>query len=595
MAFSFGAPTATAAPTFGAPAPAAGGFSFGAATAAPAGGGFFGGAAAGQKPATGLFGAPAAAPAAGLFGAPAAAPAGGLFGAPAAAPAGGLFGAPAAAPAAGGFAIGAPKPAGTGLFGGTTAPAPAGGLFGATPAPAPGGLFGGTTAPAPAGGLFGAPAAAPAGGLFGATPAPAAGGGLFGATPAPAGGLFGSTPASAAGGLFGAKPAGTGLFGAPAPAAGGLFGATPAPAYGAPSAGGGLFGGAAGGGLFGQQPAYGQPQQMVAAPATQPATRFEQLPATPATLGRDGVLAVEKHLAQNRTLQKRVALAAQPVREGMAHLREAVAAARGALERAEHEQRRAATVGGGLRLEAAALRRDGEELAARASSRSAGDSLRLARELPAPLLWRHLANMEKRLAAYARDVTTVRPARRDGARADDDSANFQLARVLAAQRDAFLRVADDVARMHARVDDARRGVRRRDPGADPFADADREEKAAARELDAEIRLGAQRAAAAAPAAVPGVAAPAGGLFGAATPAPAGGLFGSAPAPGGSLFGATAAPPAPALTRTATPATGLFGAPAAAAPAGGLFGAPAAAAPVTTLSAKKPSRNRKKGR
>ena len=584
MAFSFGAPTATAAPTFGAPAPAAGGFSFGAATAAPAGGGFFGGAAAGQKPATGLFGAPAAAPAAGLFGAPAAAPAGGLFGAPAAAPAGGLFGAPAAAPAAGGFAIGAPKPAGTGLFGGTTAPAPAGGLFGATPAPAPGGLFGGTTAPAPAGGLFGAPAAAPAGGLFGATPAPAAGGGLFGATPAPAGGLFGSTPASAAGGLFGAKPAGTGLFGAPAPAAGGLFGATPAPAYGAPSAGGGLFGGAAGGGLFGQQPAYGQPQQMVAAPATQPATRFEQLPATPATLGRDGVLAVEKHLAQNRTLQKRVALAAQPVREGMAHLREAVAAARGALERAEHEQRRAATVGGGLRLEAAALRRDGEELAARASSRSAGDSLRLARELPAPLLWRHLANMEKRLAAYARDVTTVRPARRDGARADDDSANFQLARVLAAQRDAFLRVADDVARMHARVDDARRGVRRRDPGLDPFAEADREEKAAARELDAEIRLGAQRAAAAAPAAaVPGVA------------APAGGLFGSAPAPGGSLFGATTAPPAPALTRTATPATGLFGAPAAAAPAGGLFGAPAAAAPVTTLSAKKPSRNRKKGR
>ena len=547
MAFSFGAPTATAAPTFGAPAPAAGGFSFGAATAAPAGGGFFGGAAAGQKPATGLFGAPAAAPAAGLFGAPAAAPAGGLFGAP------------AAAPAAGGFAIGAPKPAGTGLFGGTTAPAPAGGLFGA-------------------------PAAAPAGGLFGATPAPAAGGGLFGATPAPAGGLFGSTPASAAGGLFGAKPAGTGLFGAPAPAAGGLFGATPAPAYGAPSAAGGLFGGAAGGGLFGQQPAYGQPQQMVAAPATQPATRFEQLPATPATLGRDGVLAVEKHLAQNRTLQKRVALAAQPVREGMAHLREAVAAARGALERAEHEQRRAATVGGGLRLEAAALRRDGEELAARASSRSAGDSLRLARELPAPLLWRHLANMEKRLAAYARDVTTVRPARRDGARADDDSANFQLARVLAAQRDAFLRVADDVARMHARVDDARRGVRRRDPGLDPFAEADREEKAAARELDAEIRLGAQRAAAAAPAAaVPGVA------------APAGGLFGSAPAPGGSLFGATAAPPAPALTRTATPATGLFGAPAAAAPAGGLFGAPAAAAPVTTLSAKKPSRNRKKGR
>ena len=57
--------------------------------------------------------------------------------------------------------------------------------------------------------------------------------------------------------------------------------------------------------------------------------------------------------------------------------------------------------------------------------------LKPSRELPAPLLWRHLASMEKRLAAYARDVTTVRPARRDGARADDDSANFQLARVLA--------------------------------------------------------------------------------------------------------------------------------------------------------------------
>ena len=579
MAFSFGAPAATAAPTFGAPAPAAGGFSFGAATAAPAGGGLFGSTPA---PAPGAFGAAPAfgapKPAGGLFGAPAPAP-GGLFGS-APAPAGGLFGA-TPAPAAAGF--GAPA-AGGGLFG---APKPAGGLFGA-PAPAPGGLFGSTPAPAPGG--FSLGGAAPAGGgLFGAKPA---GGGLFGAPAPAAGGLFGSTPAPAAGGLFGSSPTST-SFGAPA--AGGLFGATPTPAYGAPSAGGGLFGGAAGGGLFGQQPAYGQPQQMVAAPATQPATRFEQLPATPATLGRDGVLAVEKHLAQNRTLQKRVALAAQPVREGMAHLREAVAAARGALERAEHEQRRAATVGGGLRLEAAALRRDGEELAARASSRSAGDSLRLARELPAPLLWRHLANMEKRLAAYARDVTTVRPARRDGARADDDSANCQLARVLAAQRDAFLRVADDVARMHARVDDARRGVRRRDPGLDPFADADREEKAAARELDAEIRLGAQRAAAAAPAAVPGVAAPAGGLFGAATPAPAGGLFGSAPAPGGSLFGATAAPPAPALTRTATPATGLFGAPAAAAPAGGLFGAPAAAAPVTTLSAKKPSRNRKKGR
>ena len=577
MAFSFGAPAATAAPTFGAPAPAAGGFSFGAATAAPAGGGLFGSTPA---PAPGAFGAAPAfgapKPAGGLFGAPAPAP-GGLFGS-APAPAGGLFGA-TPAPAAAGFGA----PAGGGLFG--AAPKPAGGLFGA-PAPAPGGLFGSTPTPAPGGFSLGGVAPA-GGGLFGAKPA---GGGLFGAPAPAAGGVFGSTPAPApGGGLFGSAPTGAtggGLFGAPAPAAGGLFGATPVPAYGAPSAGGGLFG---------QQPAYGQPQQMVAAPATQPATRFEQLPATPATLGRDGVLAVEKHLAQNRTLQKRVALAAQPVREGMAHLREAVAAARGALERAEHEQRRAATVGGGLRLEAAALRRDGEELAARASSRSAGDSLRLARELPAPLLWRHLANMEKRLAAYARDVTTVRPARRDGARADDDSANCQLARVLAAQRDAFLRVADDVARMHARVDDARRGVRRRDPGADPFADADRGEKAAARELDAEIRLGAQRAAAAAPAAVPGVAAPAGGLFGAATPAPAGGLFGGAPAPGGSLFGATAAPPAPALTRTATPATGLFGAPAAAAPAGGLFGAPAAAAPETTLSAKKPSRNRKKGR
>ena len=127
-------------------------------------------------------------------------------------------------------------------------------------------------------------------------------------------------------------------------------------------------------------------------------------------------------------------------------------------------------------------------------------------------------------------------------------------------------------------------MRRRDPGLDPFAEADREEKAAARELDAEIRLGAQRAAAAAPAAaVPGVAAPAGGPSAARR------------RPVGARFGATAAPPAPALTRTATPATGLFGAPAAAAPAGGLFGAPAAAAPVTTLSAKMPSRNRKKGR
>ena len=79
--------------------------------------------------------------------------------------------------------------------------------------------------------------------------------------------------------------------------------------------------------------------------------------ATPATLGRDGVLAVEKHLAQNRTLQKRVALAAQPVREGMAHLREAVAAWRaGAWEQRftrlarRHWARRRLRSAGGHRL-----------------------------------------------------------------------------------------------------------------------------------------------------------------------------------------------------------------------------------------------------
>eukprot|EP00580_Thalassiosira_gravida_P016911 CAMPEP_0201662950 /NCGR_PEP_ID=MMETSP0494-20130426/4890_1 /ASSEMBLY_ACC=CAM_ASM_000839 /TAXON_ID=420259 /ORGANISM="Thalassiosira gravida, Strain GMp14c1" /LENGTH=469 /DNA_ID=CAMNT_0048141429 /DNA_START=82 /DNA_END=1491 /DNA_ORIENTATION=- len=132
---TFGTNTAAASAV---PAPAAGGFSFGGATAT----------------------APATPPAA-CQPAPSNPPP--LGAAPAA---GGLFCAPAPAPAAGG------------LFGSTPATAPSGGLFGATPAPAAGGLFG-STAPAPAaGGLFGAPAPTPAFGA--AAPAPAFGGAAFG-------------------------------------------------------------------------------------------------------------------------------------------------------------------------------------------------------------------------------------------------------------------------------------------------------------------------------------------------------------------------------------------------------------------------------
>ena len=190
--------------TFGAPAPAPGGFGgFG---SAPAPGGF------GAAPAP-AFGAPAP----GGFGAPAPA-----FGAPAASP----FGTPAPAP--GGLFGSSPAPASGGLFGSSPAPAPGG--FGA--APAPGGFGGFGAAPAPA---FGAPAPAP--GMFGA-PAPATGG-LFGSSPAPAPGGFGAAPAPGGFGGFGAAPAPA--FGAPAPATGGLFGA-PAPAPG---------------GLFGSAPAVG--------------------------------------------------------------------------------------------------------------------------------------------------------------------------------------------------------------------------------------------------------------------------------------------------------------------------------------------------
>ncbi|CAN0130047.1 unnamed protein product [Ectocarpus sp. 6 AP-2014] len=155
-----------------------------------------------------FFGAPAPAPAAGGF----------SFGAastpaPAAAPAGGFsFGAKASAPAA---------PGTTGLFGtAAAAPAPAttpafGSAFGATPAPAPsafGGAFG-TTTPAPAPSAFGS--------AFGGTPAPApasAFGGAFGtapaaAAPAPSSSIFGfGAPAAAV-------PGASSVFGAPATAA----------------------------------------------------------------------------------------------------------------------------------------------------------------------------------------------------------------------------------------------------------------------------------------------------------------------------------------------------------------------------------------
>ena len=132
-----------------------------------------------------------------------------------------------------------------------------------------------------------------------ALPAPATGGGLslttpggtslFGA-PAAGGGLFGGASASATGGgLFGGASAaatGGGLFGASAPAAtgGGLFGAASTPA-----AGGGLFGAsapastpAAGGGLFGA-PAASTPAAsgggLFGSPA--PATPSFGAPATP--------------------------------------------------------------------------------------------------------------------------------------------------------------------------------------------------------------------------------------------------------------------------------------------------------------------------
>jgi len=421
-----------AAPIFGAASPAATGFGFGAAA----------------KPAFG------AAPA----------PAGGLFGAAPAPAAGGLFGA-APAPAAGGLFGAAPAPA----FG--AAPA-AGGLFGAAPAPAAGGLFG--AAPAPAAGLFGA-APAPAGGLFGAAPAPAAGG-LFGAAPAPAGGLFGAAPAPA-GGLFGAAPASLGLFGA-APGAGGLFG-----------------------GAQQQQQLLAQQQQLLLAqqqPATRETALFEELPKAGRLVCQDGIVAVERQLAASRALRQRVELAGPPAGEAARALRVDVAAARAALARAEHEQRRGAHLGGELRDDAERLRRDGEELAARAAvSRhvSHPDALRVARELPAPLLWRQLRRMEGRLAAYAADVddlaklvTAKRAARARAAAAAGAAAApppASVSRVLQAQNLAFMRVASDVAARHGRVDDFRRVFR--DGRPDPFAAADRAAQGRTRERNSQLQ------------------------------------------------------------------------------------------------------------
>jgi len=617
MAFNFGAPAAAA------PAPAAGGFSFG-------------GAAAPAAPSTSLFGAPA----------PAAAPAGGLFGAPAPA-GGGLFGAAAPAPAAGG-----------GLFGAPAAPAAGGGLFGA-PAPATAGLFGATPAPA-------------AGGLFGATPAPApAAGGLFGAPVAAAPQMqqmqqqqqqqqpfSGNTPYAQLPPT--AKQAIDQIYQLMMQHRRTLASVkTMAPSLLTVDDAQGMIAGNAthGENLSPADAAAGSPRRSI--PSSNKATTdpsSEPLPQQMVGLQtqiQTLLQSAETNLTEARQLKTRAGEAtvqakmhgAWPMENVAARRGVALSSVKGMLGNSNSAQSTTAPLGGtspgnssggtpasatnvsGMtNIDAIALQQIMDIRAAHVDR---------IESMPSPYFWEVLHNFEQRVVMVQRDVEAVRArlaiaeeaervqsmgggsgvmrmdetsllltnARGDnfdvmtslliseGSMAAAAPISKRLATLARSQSDLFLRIAAQAAHAHEGLDEVKLRYQRycqTTKGGyyeDPFLKSDVEEVSREREMQqrimeeqlatAPLPVAQVMAAPAAPSASTGglfgQPAPATtGLFGAPSPAPAGGgLFGApAPAPaGGGLFGAPA--PAPA-------GGGLFGAPAPAPSAGGLFGAPAPA-------------------
>ncbi len=571
-------------------------FSFGATTPAPA----FGAPAPGAKPAFGA--APAPAP-------------------------GGLFGSSAPAPG--------------GLFGSTTpAPAP-GGLFGSTtPAPAPGGFFGSTTPASAPGGLFGSSAPAPAsGGLFGATAPAPAGGSLFGA-PAPAsGGLFGSTPAPAPGGLFGAPASAPGgLFGAPAPSA---FGAAPAAV--APAAN-----------LAGYMPYSSLPQDqknnldtvhqaimnhkrtILAVSTMAPKlldTSTQQ--ADVAGGGQEVPLSVTVQRLNGQVQQLESQL--KSLHGSMMHTKQMYeTSTTQAFRDAKWPTEFVATRVGVTLINNNQSNNNNAKPAnpAQSSSQDKKNAEEVNRRLqelldremthtdqiyrmPSPYLWQCVEEMEGRSRTLQGQLQSLKDTL--------DIANqvsaeeFDVMRILQLQEQTIWKVAADLTRVHARVDELRQLYNLHEKGINVVEEARHKEEQYQRQRDQEVRslmvktlpttLPASGAAPAAgtslfgtpstgtslfgksPAPAPGTSlfgapapAPGGSLFGTPAPAPSGGLFGStpAPAPSGGLFGSTAPAPSGGLFGS-TPAPAFGAAPAPAAPAFGAAPAPAfgaAPAPAT---------------
>lgn len=544
------------------------------------------------------------------------------FGAtPAAAPA---FGAPAAAPKP---AFGAaPAPAPGGLFGSTPAPAPAaGGLFGSTPAPAPaaGGLFGSTPAPAPAGG-----------GLFGSTPAPAPGG-LFGAkaptpsgfgAPAPApGGLFGA-PAPAPGGLFGAPaPAPGGLFGAPAPAPGGLFGApAPAPsAFGAPATAP-----PAAANLAGYMPYSSLPQDqknnidtvyqaimshkrtVLAVSTMAPKlldTSTQQADVAGGGAGQEVPLSVtvqrlngqvqqlehqikSLHCSMMHTKQRYETSTTQAIRDAKWPTEFVATRVGVTLNNNTNTNNNTATDATKAASGAPATKenkkkteefnRHLKELLDREMTHA--DQIY---RMPSPYLWQCVEEMEGRSRILQGQLRKLKETL-DISNQISAEEPFDVVGVIKRQEDTIWKVANDLMRVNAKMNELRQLYNLHEKGMNVLEEARQREEQHQRKVDEQLRMVMVKTlpstvapAAAAPApggSLFGAPAPAGGsLFGTPAPAPAGGsLFGTpAPAPaGGSLFGTPAPAPAGGSLFGKSPAPapgGLFGAPAPA--GGGLFG------------------------
>jgi len=221
-------------------------------------------------------------------------------------------------------------------------------------------------------------------------------------------------------------------------------------------------------------------------------------------------------------------------------------------------------------------------------------------KIPSPFLWDKLRSFQNRFAVLKNDhqvlcaqLATAQMAVKNQSHAIKTFKDVAL--IVQAQNDAFMRVASAVATVHNDLQSLKlhliaRHSRQNPQYKDPFRFKDAQEAAEEKKIKDQIRCFVVMEAPPLPALQPapaptglfGAPAPTGGLFGAPVAAPAGGLFGApAAAPAGGLFGAPAA----------APAGGLFGAPAAA-PAGGVFGASAPSASNKSKSKSRSGRSRR---